>query len=110
MLLYVLMYLNIMTEIFRILKDGGWAILQVPINEDLEKTFEDPSIKSPSERLKYFGQEDHVRVYGKDYYRRLEQTGFVVKQDNFVQTLPKEKIIKYGLMESEIICFVTKQI
>ena len=97
-----------MKEILRVMKNGGWAVLQVPINEDLEKTFEDPSIKSPSERLKYFGQEDHVRIYGKDYYNRLEQTGFDVKPDNFVQTLPPEKIKRYGLMENEIICFVMK--
>ena len=99
-----------MKEIFRILNKDGWAILQVPINEDLEKTFEDTSIKSSVKRLKYFGQGDHVRVYGRDYYKRLEQAGFNVKQDNFVKTLPKEKIKRYCLMENEIICFVTRKV
>ena len=98
-----------MKEILRVLKREGWAVLQVPINEDLEKTFEDTSIKSPLERLKHFGQEDHVRIYGRDYYERLEQAGFDVKLDNFIQTLPPEKIKRYGLMESEIICFVMKK-
>ncbi len=98
-----------MREILRILKKDGWAILQVPLNEDLEITYEDPSIKSPLERLKHFGQEDHVRIYGRDYYKRLEKEGFVVKKDNYIETLPKEKRIRYSLMPGEIICYVTKQ-
>ena len=98
-----------MMEIFRVLKKDGWAILQVPLNEDLEVTYEDPSITSPLERLKHFGQEDHVRIYGRDYYKRLEQAGFDVKKDNFAKTLPKDNIRRYGLMEHEIINYVTKQ-
>ena len=98
-----------MREVFRILKKDGWAILQVPLNEDLEETFEDSSIISPSDRLKFFGQEDHFRIYGRDYFQRLEESGFNVKKDNFVQTLSSEKRKRFGLMENEIICFVTKQ-
>ena len=98
-----------MMEIFPVLKKDGWAILQVPLNEDLEVTYEDPSITSPLERLKHFGQEDHVRIYGRDYYKRLEQAGFDVKKDNFAKTLPKDNIRRYGLMEHEIINYVTKQ-
>ncbi len=98
-----------MQEISRVLKKDGWGILQVPINENLETTYEDPSIKSPLERLKHFEQEDHLRIYGRDYYTKLEEIGFNVKQDNFVQTLPLEKIKRYGLRGSEIICFVEKK-
>jgi SAM-dependent methyltransferase len=98
-----------MKEILRVLKIGGWAVLQVPINEELEKTFEDPSIKSPLERLKYYGQEDHSRIYGRDYYQRLEHAGFLTKKDDFVKTFPPDKIKRYGLMEDEIICFVEKK-
>ncbi|MFZ0456427.1 MAG: methyltransferase domain-containing protein [Ignavibacteriaceae bacterium] len=97
-----------MQEILRVLKKNGWAILQVPINEDLEITYEDSSITSSLERLKHFGQEDHVRIYGRDYYKRLEEAGFIVERENFVKTLSKDKIRKYGLMENEIICHVTK--
>jgi SAM-dependent methyltransferase len=97
-----------MKEILRVLKKNGWAVLQVPLNEDLEITYEDPSITSPLERLKHFGQEDHVRIYGRDYYKRLEQAGFTVKKDNFVQALPNDKVKRYGLMKNEIIYHVTK--
>ena len=65
-----------MREFWRILKPGGWAILLVPITAD--KTFEDPSIDTPSERLRVFGQEDHVRRYGPDYVDRLREAGFDV--------------------------------
>lgn len=63
-------------EFFRVLKKGGWAILNVPITSD--KTFEDKSIVDPKERLKAFGQEDHVRRYGPDYVERLRDSGFSV--------------------------------
>src|SRR5690606_22376202 len=56
-----------LNEIRRILKTGGEAILQVPIAYGLEKTLEDRSIISPAERLRQYGQKDHVRLYGCDY-------------------------------------------
>jgi len=66
-----------MREFFRVLKNNGWAILLAPITA--EKTFEDPSIVDPLERLKAFGQEDHVRRYGPDYVDRLREAGFSVE-------------------------------
>jgi SAM-dependent methyltransferase len=68
-----------MQEIYRILKPGGWAIVQVPISEGLDKTYEDPSITTPEEREKHFGQFDHVRIYGQDYPSKLSEIGFMVK-------------------------------
>lgn len=67
-----------MQEIFRVLKTGGWAILQVPISKLLETTFEDFSITKPKERERVFGQNDHVRIYGQDYIARLKNAGFKV--------------------------------
>lgn len=66
-----------MREFFRVLSDRGWAILLVPIIS--ERTFEDPTITDPAERLKIFGQEDHVRNYGPDYVDRLREAGFAVQ-------------------------------
>lgn len=60
-----------MSELFRVLKPGGKAILQVPISKYNKETFEDFSIVSPREREKYFGQRDHIRIYGKDYKKSL---------------------------------------
>ena len=69
-------------ELYRVLKPGGWAILQVPISKVLEKTFEDPDVKTPEESEKIFGQFDHVRIYGQDYPKRLENRGFIVARHN----------------------------
>lgn len=92
-----------MREFYRVLRPDGWAILQVPIRTG--ETYEDPTIIDPQERLKHFGQEDHVRIYGgKDFERRLRAAGFKVRmfsvQDigdpTMVQRLqPKEQNLYY---------------
>ena len=65
-----------MREMLRVLKPGGWAIIMVPISRDV--TFEDPSIVTPEDRERFFGQWDHVRFYGQDIKDRLESAGFDV--------------------------------
>jgi methyltransferase family protein len=72
-------------ELYRVLKPGGWAILQVPIVR--EATEEDPSVDSPEERLRRFDQPDHVRAYGPDYRERLEAAGFEVTVSDFAAQL-----------------------
>lgn len=67
-----------MSELYRTLKSGGWAILQVPLSLSLITTYEDFSITTTSGREKAFGQMDHVRIYAKDYKDRLEKVGFNV--------------------------------
>lgn len=64
--------------IFRILRQGGTCVITVPQADHLEITDEDPGIKSPEERLRRFGQKDHVRIYGKDIVTRMELAGFKV--------------------------------
>ena len=67
-----------MNELFRVLKPEGFSMVQVPISEVLEKTFEDKTVLTEEERLKHFGQKDHIRIYGKDYFKRLTSSGFKV--------------------------------
>jgi len=95
-----------MREMFRVLKPGGWAIIMVPILA--EATFEDPSIVTPEDRERFFGQWDHVSLYGPDLKDRLESAGFDVKVDGYVRELGKSKIRRYGLLESHDIYFCTK--
>lgn len=98
-----------MGEIRRVLKPGGWAIMQVPFYSPVpNETYEDPSIISPSAREKAYGQNDHVRLYGKDYPDRLRQAGFTVKEDDYVLRLHKEVVKRYVLPAREIIYFCTK--
>jgi len=92
-----------MKELLRVLKPGGWAILQVPMDRSLEKTYEDFSITDPKEREKHFGQYDHLRVYGLDYRERLETAGFEVIEDDFVNDYSDEEINYYRLDKGEVI-------
>ena len=92
-----------MRELFRILKQKGMAILQVPISKKAKETFEDFSITFPKEREKYFGQKDHVRIYGKDYKERLEGAGFKVVLYNIKDELNIKNIRKHGFNENEIL-------
>lgn len=92
-----------MKEIYRILKPGGWAILQVPIDNKLETTYEDRNITRPAEREKHFGQSDHLRMYGRDYGKRLSNAGFNVVADDFINRIDPALIKKYALPEGEII-------
>lgn len=66
-----------MSEIFRVLKPGGWALIQVPISETV--TLEDPAITDPGERERLFRQSDHLRLYGLDIKDRLAAVGFEVE-------------------------------
>jgi type I restriction-modification system DNA methylase subunit len=97
-----------MRELLRILKPSGWASLQVPIDSKREKTFEDPNIVSPQDCLRYFKQEDHVRLYGLDYKDRLEEVGFIVKIEKYARELSPEQIKKYGLRTNESLYFGVK--
>src|SRR5438270_5311825 len=97
-----------MKEIYRVLKSGGWAIMQVPINKKLSKTYEDPSITDPKEREKAFGLSEHVRFYGLDYADRLKQAGFTVTVNDFCEQFSEEEIKRYGFWRGDAIYLCTK--
>jgi len=86
-----------MREICRVLKPGGIALLDVPIDETRDETFEDPSIIDPVERTKAYWQWDHVRLYGKDYARKLRDAGFTVEERQLIRELGEAVIIENGL-------------
>lgn len=95
-----------MRELLRVLKPGGWSILQVPIRG--EKTYEDFSITDPAEREKHFGQCDHVRYYGADYKDRLTETGFIATDECYARRYDEARIHRYGLMADERVYFCRK--
>ena len=92
-----------MKELYRILRRGGTGIFQVPLNMTNKKTYEDFTITDPNERNKAFGQYDHVRVYGMDFFERLENVGFKVEKCEYTLKLSEEEKIKYCLPKKEII-------
>ena len=92
-----------MQELFRVLKQGGMAILQIPQDSSRTTTFEDDSITDPKERAKIFGQYDHVRVYGLDYFDKLRSIGFNVEEVDYTNKIAQEKVIEYCLAKGEIL-------
>ena len=92
-----------MQEMFRVLRPGGTAIVQVPLDPSRKHTFEDPSITDPEIRAKLFGQYDHVRVYGIDFFDRLKAVGFQTQMIPVKQIFSDHQIRIYGLDEHEII-------
>ena len=84
-----------MREFRRVLKDDGWAILLVPVITD--KTFEDPSIVEPAERLKAYGHPTHVRSYGTDYSDRLREAGFDVRIATPNDLVGADDVVRMGL-------------
>lgn len=99
-----------MSELYRVLKKDGVCITLVPINRNLEKTIENEEYNTPELRLKYFGQEDHVRLYGLDFKERLKNVGFDVEVFNTsdIITSEAEKNL-YKLNYGEIEIFVCKK-
>lgn len=84
-----------MREFHRVLKPGGWALLLVPITA--ERTTEDPSVTDPAERLRLFGQDDHVRRYGPDYVDRLREAGFTVTTTRPADLATAQEVERMGL-------------
>ena len=77
---------------------------QIPFfNPVPENTFEDNSITDPRERERIFGQDDHVRKYGKDYLQRIEQSGLKGKEEKFSSDFSEEKAFHFGVIRSETI-------
>jgi len=97
-----------MKEIYRVLKPDGKAILQVPLENDRKFTFEDDSIKNRKERARIFGQYDHVRVYGMDYFQRLQEIGFDVEAVDYTKKIGADFVDRYRLEPGELIPFVIK--
>jgi ubiquinone/menaquinone biosynthesis C-methylase UbiE len=91
------------SEIVRVLKPGGWSILQVPFYAPVpDKTFADISITDPRERERLFGQSDHVRKFGMDYGQRIEREGLSVTEHTFAFDLTHEQVTKFSIIREKI--------
>lgn len=98
-----------MSEIYRVLKPGGYAVMQVPFFAPVpDVTFEDSSITNPREREKAFGQSDHVRKFGKDYAQRIARSGLKAEASKFAFELEEGIVLKYGLVRNEVLYLGTK--
>lgn len=97
-----------MQELYRIMKPGGYGIFQIPQDLSRAKTFEDDSITDRKERAKIFGQYDHVRIYGLDYFDKLRSIGFSVAEVDYTAQLSDVEVTRFCLAKGEIIPLVRK--
>jgi len=97
-----------MRELFRVLKYGGWAIIQSSIDINRDKTFEDPSAITPQDRLRIYAQSDLARKYGLDFKDRLEEAGFTVNANQYGKELGANLANKYGVSQDVSIYYCTK--
>lgn len=97
-----------MHELYRVMKKGGMGIFQIPQDLNRDTTFEDNSITDRKQRTKIFGQYDHVRIYGRDYFDKLRSIGFKVDEVDYTATLSDGDIKKYCLSKGELIPVVYK--
>ncbi|MBC3845116.1 class I SAM-dependent methyltransferase [Winogradskyella echinorum] len=97
-----------MQELYRVMKPGGYGIFQIPQDLTRAETFEDNSITDKAERAKIFGQYDHVRVYGLDYFDKLRSIGFKVEEVDYTSQLTTDDVDKFRLAKGEIIPVVFK--
>ena len=98
-----------MQELFRIMAPGGYGIFQIPQDITRKVTFEDNTITDRAERAKIFGQYDHVRIYGRDYFDKLRRIGFEVEEVDYTSQLSAIEVQRYALAKGEIIPLVRKK-
>ena len=92
-----------MQELYRVLAPSGTAIVQVPYDAKREITFEDNTITDQRERTRIFGQYDHLRVYGMDYFKKLSSIGFEVNALDYTSSISSYDIERYRLCKGELL-------
>ncbi|MBE6505273.1 MAG: class I SAM-dependent methyltransferase [Methanobrevibacter millerae] len=104
-----------LNELRRVLKPGGVALILVPMNGisynlpyDESKTLEKEEYNTPELRDKYYGQFDHLRLYGTDFKERILESGFELLSEDFIKRLGMETIERYALIRDERIYECTK--
>ena len=94
-----------MRELLRVLKPGGWAIIQVPLSKAMARTDEDITITDPKERERRFGQHDHFRLYGLDLKDKLQAAGFGVEVVAYTDKFTPAERFRAGLPHDEDVYF-----
>ena len=92
-----------MQEVYRVLTPNGTTIFQVPLENKRLTTFEDDTITDKKQRAEIFGQYDHVRIYGMDFFEKLASVGFKVDAVDYTNNFSEKEIDKYRLAKGELI-------
>jgi len=91
-----------MRELFRVMRPGGWGIMLSPVVTGKKETGEDPTINSWEERLKAYGQGDHLREYGEDFVDRLNEAGFETEAIDYAKYYSESELAAFGLCNEKI--------
>jgi SAM-dependent methyltransferase len=94
-----------MKELYRILKKGGYCILTVPQRDNLDVTFEDPTINTTDGRKNAYGQADHLRIYGNDFNKMLEDCGFevsAISKGSFADRIVERNVLFPPVLSEDI--------
>jgi SAM-dependent methyltransferase len=97
-----------LAELFRVLAPGGTAVLQTPYASGLARTFEDPGITNDADRLFFYGQADHCRLFGRDLFEAMEASGFDVHLIAHADVLAGIDAFREGVSGAESLILVTK--
>ncbi len=96
------------SELYRIMKHGSWAIIMAPVLPELPEDYENETIVSPEDRLKFFGQDDHVRVFSKKgFVNKLKNNGFIVN-DLGIEYFGKDSFVKYNITSKSVLYIIEK--
>jgi SAM-dependent methyltransferase len=97
-----------MRELVRVLRPNAWALFEVPLRLSASFTDEDPDITDPGERFRRFGQEDHIRWYGMDFFTRLSEAGFKVEVRRYDELLPATLITRHALWNNGLVAVCSR--
>lgn len=97
-----------MQELYRMLRPGGWALLQVPVDYSRDCTLQDDRYNTDTLREQHYWQKDHLRLYGRDYPDRLRRAGFSVEENDLASRMDSGLITRYGIDRNEIIYIARK--
>jgi len=106
---HIVEYKKALKEINRVLCSFGIAILQTPFSPVIYKNFEDPNIDTDETREIYYGQSNHVRLFGKQLFDDIMEAGFNVYYLEHESILTEYNSDKYGVNSREGLILAIKQ-
>lgn len=91
-----------MKELYRLLKSQGSCLIQVPFRDG--EMLEDPSVEDPTERLRLFGQEDHLRWYNLQSLKsRLSDVGFECEELSAAEIISDSDLQKLNISVDQLV-------
>lgn len=97
-----------LSEISRVLKPGGIAIVQTPFSPLLDTSIVSPLINDDQLRRRYYGEVDHYRLYGNDLFEKFRHAGLTVTLFSHNDVLKDYDHRYYGVNPEEDLILVTK--